>query len=131
MMTVVAALIERDGRLLICQRRVDALFPLKWEFPGGKVKIGETPEKALARELCEELGVAANIGHQVWRTRHRYREHADELDLIFCEAALQDGTEVRNLAFERIVWAKPSELLEFDFLPADKELIVLLASAGK
>ena len=131
MITVVAALIEKDGQLLICQRRADGMFPLKWEFPGGKVKIGEAPQKALARELAEELAVDAEVGPEVWRARHRYPEHADDLELIFYEATLQDPSQVRNLSFERIVWVNREELLEFDFLPADRELVVLLASAGR
>jgi len=71
---VVAALIADNGRLLICQRRRDAAFPLKWEFPGGKVKPGEPPEAALRRELEEELGVQAAVGALVFEHTHRYAE---------------------------------------------------------
>ena len=55
MTTVVAGILERDGRILICQRKADQAHPLKWEFPGGKVEAGEEPEAALQRELNEEL----------------------------------------------------------------------------
>jgi len=59
MLQVVAAILERAGRILICRRRPDQLHPLKWEFPGGKVEAGEAPAQALERELEEELGLTA------------------------------------------------------------------------
>ncbi len=128
MITVVAALIERDGKLLICQRRRDAAFPLQWEFPGGKVPAGETPQAALARELQEELGVSAQIGREIYRTRHRYAELPDELELIFYSVTLPREATLANLAFEAIAWSPTAALPSYDFLPADRELIVKLAS---
>jgi 8-oxo-dGTP diphosphatase len=125
MTTVVAAIVHRDGRLLVCQRRRDASFPFKWEFPGGKLAPGETPEQALARELREELGVAAEIGREIYRTRHRYPELAGEIDLRFFAARLRD--DPWNLAFERIEWAELARLAQYDFLAADRELVELLA----
>ena len=65
-MLVVAALIEADGKLLVCQRRRTDSFGLMWEFPGGKLEPGETPAQALARELQEELGVEAKIGPEMF-----------------------------------------------------------------
>jgi 8-oxo-dGTP diphosphatase len=127
MILVVAALIEREGRLLVCQRRKNDSFPLKWEFPGGKLKPGESPAEALARELKEELGADAAIGPEIYRTRHRYAEHADEIELYFF---LVKSGAVANLAFEQIQWAEPATLPAFDFLPADRELINLLASGA-
>ena len=128
MQTVVAALIGRDSKLLICQRRRGGSHALRWEFPGGKVEVGETPAEALARELCEELGVAATIGTEVYRTRHRDGELQDELLLIFYWANIDDSALLQNLAFERFEWADPSALPQYDFLPADKKLINLLTS---
>lgn len=130
MISVVAALIEHDGRLLICQRRRGGSFPLQWEFPGGKVQREESPAEALARELSEELGVdppGIAIGVELYRTRHRYAEHSDELELIFFAVSL-DARRVRNLAFERIEWAEPAALPRYDFLPADDEFVGLLVS---
>src|SRR5919197_4408282 len=69
---VVAGLIQQGGKLLICQRRRDGAFALKWEFPGGKVEPGETYEHGLHRELREELGIEAHIGPEAYRTRHDY-----------------------------------------------------------
>jgi 8-oxo-dGTP diphosphatase len=127
MQTVVAALISRDSKLLICQRRRGDSHALQWEFPGGKIETGESPEEALARELREELGVAATIGAEVYRTRHRYRELQDERDLIFYRASIDDSALLQNRVFERFEWASPSALPQYDFLSADKELVNLLA----
>jgi 8-oxo-dGTP diphosphatase len=124
---VVAAVIEWRGRLLICQRRQDAPLPLKWEFPGGKLRPSETPRAGLARELREELGCsAARIGHELWRVRHRYSEYADAVEIrFFATSALFPSP--RNLAFERMVWACPGDLPGYDFLPADRVLVARLA----
>ena len=138
MITVAAALIQQNGRVLICQRRRSDRFALKWEFPGGKVQPGESAAEALVRELAEELGVSAAIGQEVYRTRHRYAEHTDELELIFfsvqllpaSSSAALDTQLPRNLAFEQIKWAEPAALPQYDFLPADRELISLLSSGA-
>jgi 8-oxo-dGTP diphosphatase len=127
MFTVVAAVIEQDGKLLICQRRrSDAAFPLKWEFPGGKMLADETPQAALVRELKEELDVTAEIGEEVFRTQHHYAEHAEPLELIFYRADLK-GQFPRNLAFEQTIWALPAALPHYDFLEADREFIARFA----
>lgn len=125
MINVVAAVIEVESRILVCQRRHDDRFPLLWEFPGGKVEPGETPQQALARELEEELGVQAEIGREIYRTCHHYPELADGIELIFFSAAL-GAAPLRNLAFEQIVWTARDELADFEFLPADLEFIRLL-----
>jgi len=127
--TVVAAVIEQNGRILICQRRRGDPFELQWEFPGGKVQAGETPQRALARELREELKVSAQIGEEIYRTRHLYPELDRELELLFFAATL--GPEPsENLAFEQIVWAERARLLDYDFLPADRELVAHLSRSG-
>jgi 8-oxo-dGTP diphosphatase len=128
--TVVAALITRDSKLLVCQRKREDSQGLKWEFPGGKVEAGESPAEALARELREELGVAAAIGGEVYRTRHQYKEVQDELLLIFFWASVSESASLQNLAFERIEWAGPDALPTYEFLTADKELIDLLVSGS-
>lgn len=124
--TVVAAIIQQGGRVLICQRRQDDTFGLKWEFPGGKVQEGESPAAALARELEEELGVRAQIGAEICRTRHKYSEHAREIELLFFTARLE-SPNVQNLAFERIVWEEAGQLPAYDFLAADREMVARLA----
>jgi len=126
--TVVAAVIEERGLILICQRRRGDRFELKWEFPGGKAQPGETPQEALIRELNEELQVSAKIGPELYRTRHRYAEMEAEIELVFFAATLGPET-MMNRAFERIVWAETSELPGYDFLPADRELVERLSTA--
>jgi mutator protein MutT len=126
MLTVVAAIIVNDGKVLICQRSRTDSFPLKWEFPGGKVEAGETPAQALAREVLEELGAHAIIGTEFLRVRHKYPEKKEPIQLIFLWAQLEAGSE-RNLQFEQLVWAAPAELKSFDFLEADREVVRRLA----
>ena len=128
MRTVVAAVIERtDRRLLIGQRKRDDTSPLKWEFPGGKVREGETPEAALARELQEELGVTLVKSVELGRAHHRYAETVEELEIRFFAAAIAES-ELAPLTFEKIAWALPKELGEYDFLAANRELIAQLAT---
>ncbi|MGB8802442.1 MAG: NUDIX domain-containing protein [Candidatus Acidiferrales bacterium] len=122
MLTVVAGLIEAEGKILVCQRRRGDTFELMWEFPGGKLQAAETAAEGLARELREELGVGARVGEEVFRTRHRYAEMRDEIELIFFAAAL-DAAAVRNIVFERIEWRAVETLGELNFLPADREFV--------
>ncbi len=126
--TVVAAVIEQNGLVLICQRRRGDLLELKWEFPGGKVAPGETLQEALIRELREELQVSATIGPELHRTRHRYVEMDTEIELVFFAATLGLET-MMNRAFERVVWAERATLPTYDFLPADRELVERLSKA--
>ena len=126
-MLVVAAVIVRDGRVLACQRNPSGTFPLKWEFPGGKVQKGESPEAALVRELREELRVSASVGAEIYRTRHKYPEMPSVVELIFFAATIDTG-EIENRVFETIAWNTPQKLPEMDFLDADRELIAKLAT---
>jgi len=127
MRTVVAAVIERDDRrLLIGQRRCEDSSPLKWEFPGGKVRHGEAPEAALARELSEELGVTLTKCVEMGRVRHQYAALAEELEIRFF-AAVTEG-EATPLCFNQIAWVLPKELGDYDFLAANRELVANLAT---
>ena len=124
--TVVAALLAKQNRLLVCQRSAAGDFPGKWEFPGGKVEPGETPPAALRRELEEELGIAADIGEELWRVEYQYPGRAPVL-LIFYAVHRCQG-ELQNRVFQQIAWASAGELEQYDFLEADRELIQRLAS---
>lgn len=123
--TVVAAVIERDGRVLICQRRRWDSHPLKWEFPGGKVEPGESPAAALERELEEELAIQAQIGREIERLTHQYEGRAP-FELVFFGVQEFHG-EPANRAFEQILWEKPSRLPKYDFLEADAGFVGRLA----
>jgi len=125
---VAAALIVRAGEVLICQRRPDQPMALQWEFPGGKIEPGESPEQALARELNEELGINATIGSRVTHIRHNYR-HGGAVDLQFFAVPEYTG-ELENRIFQQFKWVKLEDLPTYDFLAADRGLIVDLA-AGK
>jgi 8-oxo-dGTP diphosphatase len=122
MLTVVAGLIEAEGKILVCQRRRGDTFELMWEFPGGKLQLGETAEEGLARELREELGGEALVGKEVFRTRHRYAEMREEIELIFFSAVVE-AAAVRNVVFERMEWRAVDDLAELNFLPADREFV--------
>ena len=123
---VVAALILRDceeagTEVLICQRKPDQPMSLKWEFPGGKIELGETSEIALARELEEELGITATIGHRVAHIQHKYR-NGGAIDLQFFVVREFIGT-LENRIFNDMRWAPLSALPTYDFLSADLNLI--------
>jgi len=124
MIRVVAGIIERSGRVLICQRRPRGAFGGKWEFPGGKMRPSETPRQALQRELREELGTGSTIGETATTVRHRYAEMSDAVQILFLRAKLEGAP--RNLAFERMAWARCLELLRYDFLAADRRVIAAL-----
>jgi 8-oxo-dGTP diphosphatase len=117
MTRVVAGILERDGRILIGRRRADQAHPLKWEFPGGKLDAGESPEEALVRELREELGIEAQAGAELMRYEFAYPGR-EPIELIFIKAARWRG-EVENRIFEAVLWAEPEALSGYDFLEGD------------
>jgi 8-oxo-dGTP diphosphatase len=125
MKRVVAALIMKDGKVLVCQRTRHQTMPLKWEFPGGKIEEGEQPRDALRRELDEELGIDARIGEEVARIHHKYK-NGGAVELRFY-AVHQYRGEIENRIFRDIHWAKRSELPSYDFLEADLDLVRDLA----
>jgi 8-oxo-dGTP diphosphatase len=128
MIHVAAAVIERsDRRILIGQRRRGDTSPLKWEFPGGKVRTGETFEQALARELREELGVTLSKSIEIASVRHQYAATPEELEIHFYAAQYAEP-DISPRVFEQIAWTLPRELSKYDFLLANRELIANLAT---
>jgi 8-oxo-dGTP diphosphatase len=128
MKRVVAALIVKDGKILVCQRTKHQTMPLKWEFPGGKIEEGEQPRDALRRELDEELGIDATIGDEVARIRHEYKS-GNSVELRFFLVYEFRG-ELQNRIFRDMQWVDRTELPAFDFLEADLKLVSDVA-AGK
>jgi 8-oxo-dGTP diphosphatase len=128
MKRVVAGLIVKDGKLLVCQRTRHQTMPLKWEFPGGKIEEGEQPRNALRRELEEELGILATIGDEVARIQHEYPNGGMVELRFFIVRAFE--REIENRIFRDLQWAEPKDLPKYDFLEADLTLVRDLA-AGK
>ena len=119
---VTAAVIDRDGRLLVTRRLKGVHLEGYWEFPGGKCDAGESLEACLARELREELDVEALVGEEVFVTTHAYADRSVELHFFRCD--LQG--EPRPLLGQEMRWAPREELATLEFPPADAELIRLL-----
>lgn len=121
---VVAAVIERQGLILIGQRKRGSKHSLKWEFPGGKVEPGETPAAALVRELREELAIEASIGEELARYDVRYP--GGPLTRLRFYHVTEFAGEPRNMDFEQIAWAPRDRLAAYDFLEGDIAFIGVL-----
>jgi 8-oxo-dGTP diphosphatase len=124
-MLVSAAVIFRDGKVLAGQRKRGGDHALKWEFPGGKVEPGESPQRALVRELREELSIEAEIGAELSRDRYEY-PGGRSVDLLFFAVERFSGEPVPS-AFEQIRWIEPEALPSLDFLEGDVEFVERLA----
>ncbi len=127
MKQVVAAIMIRDEdqKILICQRTKTQALPLKWEFPGGKIEAGEEPIAALRRELEEELGIQAEIGPEVSRFVHHYK-NGGGVELAFFLVTRFAG-EITNKIFKDVRWVDRRELPRYDFLEADIKLVKEMA----
>jgi 8-oxo-dGTP diphosphatase len=114
---VVAAVLERDGRYLITQRRAGAVLPLMWEFPGGRVEQGETDAHALKREVGHRLGAEIEVGKLISFVSHPYEHYI--VDLFLYECTLTNETlEANNVtAFK---WVTSAEFDQYPFTPADE-----------
>ena len=114
---VVAAVIERDGRYLITQRRPNAVLPLLWEFPGGKVEDTETDAAALKREVRHRLGVEIDAGQLISFVSHPYEKYVVDLYLYECRIT---GGELAPLAVNEHKWVTSAEFDQYAFTPADE-----------
>lgn len=126
MVQVVAAIFERDGRILICRRTSQQSHPLKWEFPGGKVERGETFHQALVRELQEELAVTDVSGKEIASYRFAYPGKSPILLVFFAVTAFTG--EPQNLIFHEIRWEPRENLANFDFLEGDRDFILTFSA---
>lgn len=118
MIAVVAGVVRRGERLLLCQRPEGKRFGMLWEFPGGKIEAGESPEAALERELREELHVETHTGRVLDALRLDDRNGGDLL-LLFYESAIVSG-EPQAVECRALAWALPEEVAGYDLAPADR-----------
>jgi 8-oxo-dGTP diphosphatase len=123
--TVVAAVVECEGQILIAQRKRGSKHALKWEFPGGKIEAGESPIAALERELREELDIGAVIGEEMAAYDVQY-SGGPPTRLIFYRVTEFIG-EPRNRVFEQIVWERRDRLNTYDFLEGDLAFLRVLS----
>ncbi len=117
---VVAALIWDQNRFMICQRPAHKARGLLWEFVGGKVEAGETKEQALIRECCEELAITLSVGDVFMDVMHEYPDLTVHLTLF--HATIAEG-EPLKLEHNDIKWITPREIPDYDFCPADEEIL--------
>ncbi len=115
---VVAAVIERDGKYLITQRRDEAVLPGLWEFPGGKVEEGESDETALHREVLGRIGVDVRVAHKLAERHHSYEKYDVHLTLYSCGLA-PDRTPYA-LRVKDVRWVASGEFSKYRFPPADQ-----------
>lgn len=120
MTQVVAALIWREGKFLICQRPPEKARGLLWEFVGGKVEPGESDAEALIRECREELGIELRVGALFMDVEHRYPDLTVHLSLYHAEIASGEPTLLEHAA---MTWITPAEIGNYEFCPADVELL--------
>ena len=124
---VVAALVERDGRYLITQRRENAVLPLLWDFPGGRVEDGESDEAALVREVAERLGAEVEVGQLISFVSHPYEKYAVDLYLYECTLLSSD---VRCRAVKSFAWVTSKEMESYSFTPVDEASMSTLLGVG-
>lgn len=117
---VVAALIWKENKFMICQRPANKTRAFQWEFVGGKAEIGETREDALIRECREELDITVKVGDVFMEVDHQYPDINVHLTLFHAEIA--EG-EVKMLEHNDIKWITPDEIENFTFCPADKDIL--------
>lgn len=123
MTDVVAALIWEKNRFLICQRPAHKARGLLWEFVGGKTEPGETMEEALIRECREELDITVAVGDVFTQVIHEYPDILIRLTLFHCSIA--EGTP-KLLEHNDLKWITPEEIPQFDFCPADTDILALI-----
>jgi 8-oxo-dGTP diphosphatase len=126
---VAAAVVWDGARVLFTQRPPGDPLALQWEFPGGKIQSGETPEQAVTREVLEELGVLATPLERLGETRHHYA-HGLDVELVFIHCALASREFRPSAAVHAIRWAEPGAIDERELLEADREFVRTLARRG-
>jgi 8-oxo-dGTP diphosphatase len=124
---VVAALVERDGRYLITQRRENAVLPMLWDFPGGRVEDGESDQHALAREVSERLGAEVEVGQLISFVNHPYEKYAVDLYLYECTLLTE---QLQCRAVKNYAWVTSEEMESYSFTPVDEASMSKLLGVG-
>jgi mutator protein MutT len=125
LIVVLAAVIERDGMLLVTRRLAGTHLPGYWEFPGGKCEPGESHEDCLKRELREELNADAEVGREILVTEHDYATRSVRLHFRLCRIM----GEPQPVLGQEMRWVTRGEMRDLEFPEADRELIELLCRA--
>ena len=120
MIEVTCAIIIEKKRVLVTQRSEHMSHPLKWEFPGGKVKVGESPEKCIQREIREELGLTVRVERMMRSVTHRYDTYSIRLIPFVCSRINSD--KVRLAEHKAFRWVPAENLSEVDWVEADIEI---------
>ena len=110
-------MVARAGRYLITQRRSSAILPLLWEFPGGRVELGENDQAALKREVRERLDADIRVGQLISYVSHPYDHYCVELYLYECTL---DSEEVSTANVNDVRWVRSDEFEQYEFTPADE-----------
>ncbi|MBI4511542.1 MAG: (deoxy)nucleoside triphosphate pyrophosphohydrolase [Deltaproteobacteria bacterium] len=127
-LVVAALIVNSSGEVLITQRREEQPHPLYWEFPGGKVELGESPEGALARELKEELDIDVTVG-RIWDVMfHAYPDY--DVYMLVYRCSLMSGSQPRAVEVKDFAWVPIARLAGYMVLPADEPLVARLGGEG-
>ena len=119
-LTVAAGVVQKGNAIMLCRRRAEVHNGRKWEFPGGKLEPGESPEAALARELREELAIGVSVGRVLDAVYYRYTDR--DVLVLFYPCVITDG-EPRPLDCDAVAWVRPSELSRYDLAGADAAFV--------
>ena len=122
--------VEKDGKILITQRKYEDHLGGIWEFPGGKFKEGESDQSCVAREMKEELGISVSVGEHLDTIQYSYPDRKLELRFYRC-AIDQASAEPQAIDVQDFRWVKPEELIYYQFPKADRELVDKLAKHSK
>jgi 8-oxo-dGTP diphosphatase len=121
MVKVAVGILMNDGRILLCQRTKTSRYPLKWEFPGGKIETDETPDQGLKRELREELSIDAHIG-ELFEQQHSFYPDSGAYDVYYYIVPSFSGI-IENRVFETTAWVGFDETAGYDILEGNREIL--------
>jgi len=125
MIEVAVGIVRMGSQILVCQRKKTSTYPLKWEFPGGKIENGESAAQCLRRELHEELNIEAIVGQELYRQEWLYPD-SGSFEVYYHLVDSFSGT-IRNDVFEQIRWVEIVDLAGVDMLEGNKDAVELLA----